>query len=348
MMDSLQPANPPSGGPRVLSRRELFARRPPDDVPGADYWIRVHRRAMACRFEVTLSGEDAAHAPAAREALDEADRLEGALSVFRETSELTRVNRTAAEGPVAVGDELFGILQVCVDLFARTGGAYDVTSAPLSRCWGFLRREGRLPAEAEIAAARARVGMDGVALEAAGRTVHFRRPGLELNLGSIGKGYALGRLGAVLRARGVVHALVSAGGSSVFAVGGRGRGWEVDLRPRRLARGRLARLWLRDAALGMSGAGEQFVEVGGIRYGHVLDPRTGWPASGVLSAAVATPDPARADALSTAFLVGGMEMARAYCAEQPDTLAVLTPDDGSERPQVFGSCLGAALEIDRT
>jgi thiamine biosynthesis lipoprotein len=347
MMDGLLPGKPPTA-PRVLSRRELFARPPADEGPGADYWIRIHRRAMACRFEVTLSGEDAGHAPAAREALDEADRVEAALSVFRDTSELARVNRTAAEGPVEVDEELFGILQVCAELHARTGGAYDVTSTPLSRCWGFLRREGRLPPEVEIAAARGRVGMDGVELDAPRRTVRFRRPGLELNLGSIGTGHALGRLGAILRARGVRHALVSAGGSSVLAVGGRGRGWDVDVRPRSVARGRVARLWLRDAALGMSGAGEQFVEIEGTRYGHVLDPRTGWPASGVLSAAVATPDPARADALSTAFLVGGMDMARDYCAGHAETLAILTPDDGSERPQVFGSCLGAAVEIDRT
>jgi thiamine biosynthesis lipoprotein len=321
--------------------------RPADREAGADYWIRIHRRAMACRFEITLSGEDAGHAAAAREALDEADRIEAALTVFSDQSELARVNRTAAGGPVTVDDELFGLLRTCADLHARTAGAYDPTSTPLSRCWGFLRREARLPAPAEIEAARARVGMDGVALDAARRTVRFRRPGLELNLGSIGKGYALGRLGAILGGRGVRHALVSAGGSSVLAVGGRGRGWEIDLRSRQVTGGRLARLWLRGAALGMSGAGEQFVEVAGTRYGHVLDPRTGWPAAGVLSAAVATADPALADALSTAFLVGGTALAQGYCASHPGTLALLVPDDRTERPQVFGSCTGAVLEIDR-
>jgi FAD:protein FMN transferase len=332
--------------PRVLSRRHLLTRGPADDT-GADYWVRVHRRAMACRFEVTLSGEDAGHVPAARAALDEADRVEALLSVFRDESELVRVNRTAAAGPVDVGAEMFGILHTCAELFAWTGGAYDVTSTPLSRCWGFLRREGRLPRLPEIEAARAQVGMDGVALDAARRTARFGRPGLELNLGSIGKGYALGRLAAVLRGHGVHHALLSAGGSSVLAVGGRGRGWEVDLRPRQSARGRLGRLWLRDAALGMSGAGEQFVEVGGRRYGHVLDPRTGWPASGVLSASVVTADPGLADALSTAFLVGGVELAGRYCTAHPGTLAVLLPDDGSGTALVFGSCEGAALEMDR-
>jgi thiamine biosynthesis lipoprotein len=331
--------------PRVLSRRHLLTRGPADDA-GADYWVRVHRRAMACRFEVTLSGEDAAHVPAARAALDEADRIEALLSVFRDESEIVRVNRAAAASPVDVDDEVFAILQVCAGLFASTGGAYDITSTPLSRCWGFLRREGRLPGLDEIAVARARVGMDADLLDAARCTVRFTRPGLELNLGSIGKGYALGRLAAVLRGRAVRHALLSAGGSSVLAVGGRGRGWEVDLRPRQ-SQGRLGRLWLRDAALGMSGAGEQFVEVGGRRYGHVLDPRTGWPASGVLSASVVTADPALADALSTAFLVGGVELAGRYCTAHPGTLAILLPDNGSGTAQVFGRCEGAVLERDR-
>lgn len=335
---------PPAAPSAAISRRELlsldFARGPET----AGHWIRVHRRAMACRFEVTLSGEDARHVPAARELLDEIDRIESALTVFRETSELVRLNRAAAAGPAHVDDALFGLLELCREMHARTGGAFDVTTTPLSRCWGFLRREGRLPAPEEIAAARDLVGMDKVQLDAAARTVRFRRPGMELNLGSIGKGYALGVVAVRLRQQGVRHALLSAGGSSVVAVGGRGEGWVVDLRSRQVSRHRLARLRLRDVAMSTSGAGEQFVEVGGTRYGHVLDPRTGSPAEGVLSASAVTTDPAVADALSTAFLVGGVELARRCCAEHPGTLALVTPDDGTERPRVFGECPGVALE----
>jgi thiamine biosynthesis lipoprotein len=336
--------SPPEEPSRTISRRALLSLdfAPADE--GADYWIRVHRRAMACRFEVTLSGEDAHHVPAARGMLDEVDRIESALTVFRETSDLVQLNKAAGHAPVAVDEALFGLLRLCRELHARTGGAFDVTTTPLSRCWGFLRREGRLPSAEEIAAARALVGMDGVELDEAGRTVRFRRLGMELNLGSIGKGYALGQVAARLRQHGVRHALLSAGGSSVLAIGGRGAGWIVDLRSRQVSRDRLARVRLRDAALATSGAAEQFVDVGGTRYGHVLDPRTGLPASGVLSASVIAAEAAVADALSTAFLVGGLELARRYCAEHPGTLALVTPDDGSERPRVFGHCPGATLE----
>jgi thiamine biosynthesis lipoprotein len=329
---------------RIISRRELlcFDFAPADE--GADYWIRVHRRAMACRFEVTLSGEDARHIAVARDVLDEVDRIESVLTIFRETSELMRLNREAADGPVAIDDALFGLLRLCRELHTRTGGAFDITTTPLSRCWGFLQRAGRLPSAEEVIAARARVGMDAVELDEAGRTVRFRRPGMELNLGSIGKGYALGQVASRLRQHGVRHALVSAGGSSVLALGGRGAGWVVDVRSRQVGRERLARLRLHDAALGTSGAGEQFVEIGGRRYGHVLDPRTGSPASGVLSASVVAAEAAVVDALSTAFLVGGVELARRYCADHPGTLALVTPDDGSEKPRVFGECPGAVLE----
>jgi thiamine biosynthesis lipoprotein len=152
---------------------------------------------MACRFEITLAGEDARHVPAARDALREADRLEASLSVFRDTSDLTRINRHAPLGPVGVDPELFALLARCRELHADTGGAFDITSTPLSRCWGFLMRQGRLPSDADIAAARACVGMDAVhlsdvaAAESRERTVRFTRPSIELNLGSIGKGHAV-------------------------------------------------------------------------------------------------------------------------------------------------------------
>jgi thiamine biosynthesis lipoprotein len=328
--------------PRAIARRAFLAVRAPSLPETADYWIRVHRTAMACRFEIALSGEDARHMQAARLALDEVDLIEDALTVFRDTSALVHVNRRAAVAPVAVDPALYALLGECRDLHTATEGAFDVTSTPLSRCWGFLQREGRLPAEDEIEAARACVGMQHVTLDAETCSVHFTRPHLELNLGAVGKGYALDRMASVLEAQGVRHALVSAAGSSVRALGGRGDDWTIDVASRQAQR-TLGQLRLRDGALGTSGAGYQFVEVDGQRYGHVIDPRTGWPAAGVLSATVVTASAARADALSTAFLVGGTGLAERYCATNPDTLAILTPDGAPETPLVFGSYAGATF-----
>ena len=321
--------------------RRRGGRIPADEKTG--YWIRVHRRAMACRFEITMDGEDAAFVPAARTALDEIDRLEDELSVFRETSTISHVNQRAACQPVAVSPDLMGLLADCQRLHHETGGAFDITSTPLSRCWGFLRREGRVPDADAIEAARRLVGFDAVRLDRDAGTVRFACEGAELNLGAIGKGYALDRASSGLRASGVGHALLSAGRSSLLAIGGRGGGWRIDLVSPLMARGPIAALELRDAALGTSGAGEQFVIADGRRYGHVIDPRTGWPANGVVSATVVAADAARADALSTAFLVGGIDLARRYCADHRDVLALITPDDGSQHPVVVGRHPGVRL-----
>jgi thiamine biosynthesis lipoprotein len=341
---SLLPSTGPGSGRavRAVTRRELFRL---GRAAEEGHWIRFHRAAMACRFEILLDGADDHHAAAAHEALDEADRLEAALSVFRETSALSRLNQTAAETPAVVDPDLFALLVRCRDLHARTEGAFDITSTPLSRCWGFLRREGRLPSPEAITAARALVGMSAVRFDESSRTIRFPRPGVELNLGSIGKGYALDRMAALMRRRGVGHALLSAGGSSAVALGGRHEGWTVDIRPRQAGEARLARLHLRDGALATSGAGEQFFEVEGKRYGHVIDPRTGWPAAGILGVSVVTAEGALSDALSTAFLVGGLDVARRYCASYPQTLALVTPDDRAPRPVVLGAFAGARVEV---
>jgi len=329
----------------TLTRRNFLAFDFGDRRGGdAGHWVRVHRTAMACRFEVMLASDDAADMAAAREALDAADDIESFLTVFRDDSEVTGLNRRAGREAVPASAPLFALVQRAAALHAATSGAFDITSTPLSRCWGFLRRDGRLPDDGEIASARELVGMGLVAVDEASRTIRFAREGVELNFGAIGKGYALDRMGALLRARGASRALLSAGSSSVLALGGRGRGWPVDLRPQRASR-RVGRLWLRNAAVGTSGAGEQFVEIDGRRYGHVIDPRSGRPADGVLGASVVTRDAASADALSTAFLIGGPELAQSYCERQGDTLAVLVLDAPGEPTQVFGRCGGAILEM---
>jgi thiamine biosynthesis lipoprotein len=166
-------------------------------------------------------------------------------------------------------------------------------------------------------------------------TVRFTRPGIELNLGAIGKGYALERVRAGHQRSGVEHALLSAGRSSLLAVGGRAGGWQVDVVSPLAAGRELARLWIRTGAVGTSGGGEQFVVADGRRYSHVIDPRTGWAARGVLSATVVASSAAAADALSTAFFVGGLDLARSYCSGHPDVLALITPE-GAKRPIVVG------------
>lgn len=325
-------------------RRRLLLGLEGRNPPASDHWIRVHRNAMACRFEITLSGEDARHLGAAREVLEEADRIEDLLTVFRDTSEVSRLNARAGSEAVAVSDELFVLLERAAVLHAATSGAFDPTATPLLHAWGFLRREGRRPEAEALGAARSLVGMEEVRHDPDLRTVRFERSGMQLSFGSLGKGYALDRMAAGLRQHGVPKALLSAGGSSIVAFGAGDDGFPVDVRSKRVEGERLFRLHLRDAAQATSGSGEQFFEVDGQRYGHVLDPRTGWPATGVLSATVVTGSAADADALSTAFLVAGTSLAESYCEGHSGTLALLVLEAEPDRLRVIGSHEGVSLE----
>jgi len=298
------------------------------------YLVRIRRSAMATEFEVYLNaGQYEGGTEAALEALDLVEALEDQMSVFRPTSEISRLNRRGAQGPVEVEPRLFELLELAIRLHAETDGAFDVTSGPLWRAWGFARREGRIPSAEELAEAMEPVGSHLVELDAEHGTVRFRRAGVELNLGSIGKGYALDRCAESLVEAGVGDFLLHGGQSSVLAQGSRlpirpshdapSAGWIVGVPdPTRRDR-RLAELRLEDRALATSGTQTQYFRHRGRRYGHILDPRTGQPAEGLLSATVVAPSGAAADALSTAFYVMGADQALDYCRSRPDLGAVL-------------------------
>ena len=299
---------------------------------------------MACRFEVTLPSSDRAGVAIATSALNLIDELEAQLTVFRESSEISLINREAASRAVPVERSLFDLLSLCKRLYDETGHAFDITVGPLTRCWGFLRRDGRIPASDELEQARTLVGSDKFLLDDETRTIRFLREGMEVNLGSIGKGYALDRVAASMRDR-VPNALLNAGASSIYAVGAgdRNEGWIVGLRDPRNKNRRLAKLRLRHCALSTSGSEEQFFEHDGQRYGHIIDPRSGWPAQRVTSVSVVARSAAESDALATAFYIGGREVAEKYCAAHPDVLAIILERD-AERPVIHGSNRNCRIE----
>ena len=283
----------------------------------------------------------------ARDALDGIDRLEAQLTVFRETSEVSVINRRAAENDVEVEPGLFELLQLCKHLHLETERAFDITAGPLIRCWGFLRRQGRVPDSGELETALALAGTHKMIFDPARRTIRFAIGGVEINLGSIGKGYALDRIGAEMRRRGVRSALVSGGSSSVLAIGSGadGRGWAVGVRHPQLRDRRMAVLKLRDSAMATSGSAEQHFEIGGKRYGHIIDPRSGMPAEGVASVTVVAPSAALADGLATAFYVGGRELAERYCTTHSEVLALMIEECDPDRPIVVGASNRCGVEI---
>jgi thiamine biosynthesis lipoprotein len=313
---------------------------------GDAYLIRVSRRAMACEFEVCFSAGQYAHATeTALEALDLVQALEDQMSVFKPTSEICQINRRAALEPVEVEPALFALLELAVQLHGQTSGAFDVTCAPLWEAWGFARRQGAVPDRQRLAEARRLVGSKLLELDAAKKTVRFLRPGVQLNLGGIGKGHALDRAAERLSQAGIADFLIHGGHSSVLARGypaarqGKSSkdpadGWTVGVRHPLQPDRRLTQLQLRDQALATSGSGAQSFVHEGRCYGHILDPRTGRPAEGVLLATAIAPNAALADALSTAFYVMGPQATREYCQGRPEIAALLvcpTPDGSGIR-----------------
>lgn len=305
---------------------------------GEGYTLQVGRRAMACQFEICLNAGQYPHGEeTAIEALDLVESIEAQLSFFRAGSDITRINLLAANEPVEIDTALFELLCAAREISLATEGALDLTATPLWEVWGFARRQGAMPPEGKIADALAVVGHDLVELDPQRHTVRFLKPGVRLNLGAIGKGYAVDRCAELLRANGIEHFLVSGGYSSMAAQGEPAgapppparKGWSVGVRnPLRPDR-RLAEVHLIDRALGTSGSYLQSFRFEGKTYGHILDPRTGRPAEGMLSTTVLAPSAMLADALSTAFYVLGLEKTRAYCQRHPEVGTLLiTPSRG--------------------
>lgn len=313
---------------QMLPGGEGSAPLPPENAPDS-YLLRLARSAMACTFEIYLNAGQYPDAQStALAALDLIDRLEDQLSVYRAHSEVSQLNERASEHWVQVEPRLFALLAQAVELHDESQGAYDVTAGQLSRIWGFTRRAGRLPQPDELAEALARVGSQFLELNEEESSIRFTRAGLQINLGSIGKGYALDRAAELFESAKIHDLLIHGGNSSVLARGsnaslGPGQGWLVGVRNPNKPTRYLGQLRLHDRALSTSGSGTQFFTHEGRRYGHILDPRTGWPADGVLSVTVVAPTAAQADALSTAFYVLGPTASRAYCEAHPSVSAMM-------------------------
>ncbi|GAB6164947.1 FAD:protein FMN transferase [Thermostilla marina] len=288
---------------------------------------------MACEFEFLFNlGQYDQADRAALAAIERVEPLEQQMSFFRSSSELNRVNAVASFQSVKVEPGLFSLLETSKKIWEETQGAFDITASPLWRIWGFADHRPRVPDDSEIRDTLRDVGSQYLELDASSCRVRFRQENLELNLGSIGKGYALDRCAACLDEAEIGDYLCHAGYSSIIARGTRWRspetpepegGWPIGV-AHPLKRGeRLGILRLRNAALGTSGSALQFFRHRGKRYGHVIDPRTGYPADHFLSVTVTAPTATEADALATAFFVMREEEIERYCECHPGVGALL-------------------------
>jgi len=302
------------------------------DSPSALHHYVAGRISMACEYAIEAYGRDAEALPRILdEAFDEVDRIDRLMSHYKANSPLSRINQDAAQHPVAVPQELFDFIADAMRYHRESDGAFDITVGPLMKAWGFFRGEGRMPSDDELAAARRHVGGVHVTLDPAARTIAFDEPGVELDLGGIAKGYAVDRVVDLLERRQIVGALVSAGGSTIYGLGappGADR-WDVALQDPLDARKAAFTIPLKDRALSVAGSSEKAFEADGVRYSHIMDPRTGRPAQGVLSVAVLTSTGTAGDALDNAFFVLGPERSRRYLNRLYDTeVMFFLPDAG--------------------
>jgi thiamine biosynthesis lipoprotein len=294
--------------------------------------FRFARNAMATRFEIVMPpGDEMRMRAAAEEAFDEIQRLERQLSLYLPASEIAAVNARASREPVHVSSETFRLLQQAARLSAETHGAFDITIAPLVRAWGFMNNAGRKPDPVELSNAHACVGMQYVELNEAEHTVQFPKQGMMVDLGAIGKGYAVDRAVELLREAGVTSALIHGGTSTTYAMGRlpNGDSWNVALEyphilnePARL----LAKVPLCDQSLSMSAIWGRTFEEKGQRFGHVIDPRTGQPVNHAVMAAVVCDSATETDALSTALLTLGPDAIDDIVQLRPDLSAVVVSE----------------------
>jgi len=280
---------------------------------------------MACQFHVMLNaGLPIYGGDTALVALDRIELLEANLSIYKPESDFSTLNRSAALKPQRVCPDVLSILELGREIYDQTGGAFDMTSASLTEAWGFARRQGYHPTQEQLDLALSKVGMQHVIVDSSDRRVSFRKSGLQLNSGGIGKGYALDRASEILEGDRIEDFLIHGGRSSVIAKGNRYDvdcqiGWQIAVSHPEQPKIQLGAIRLQNQALGTSGPANQFFYYNGVRYGHIIDPRSGWPACGMLSVTVIHPSAAWADALATGLYVLGTEQAIAYCEQHPDT-----------------------------
>ena len=305
------------------------------DQSGNNRKASTNERSVAYRTEVMgtwgtvtiVTADSSASGSVATAALDTWHHVDRLLSNWKETSELSRVNSEAGSDTVEVDRELAFVLGRALEVADASGGTFDVTVEPLVRLWGFLGGTPHVPEQSEIAATLARTGWKNVWLDPQTRRVKFVLPGLKVDLGGIAKGYGVDLAYGVLREAGVSGMVDLSGNIRTLGTPAGRDAWYVGVRDPRDRAPYFARLKLHEAAMATSGQYEQFAAKDGKKFGHILDPRTGWPAEGLLSVTVLAPSATDADAWATALFVMGPAMAREMAKMRPD-LAVILVEDG--------------------
>jgi FAD:protein FMN transferase len=311
------------GGLRRLVRRTTSEAPDP-----SGRWFSRDEAIMGTAIHVELWGNDGVAASAAIDAvMREMHRIDALMSPYKESSELSCINRDAARHPVGVCAELFDLLERSIGFSELSGGAFDITYASAGHLYDYRRRI--RPTDEQLAVARAAIGYRNLRLDRAARTVRFARDGMRIDLGGFAKGHAVDNGAAILARLGVRHAVVTAGGDSRMLGDRCGRPWTIGIRDPRRDDEVVALLPLEDVAVSTSGDYERFFDDGDERCHHLLDPRTGKSPHAVRSVTVIAPDGLTSEALSKTVFVLGVEQGMRIVESVPEVDAVVV-DAGGE------------------
>ncbi len=298
---------------------------------------KVQREAMGSLWEIFLIGTNAELlSSAGEEALNEIERLDRQLSHYKPDSDISLMNAHAREQWVRLEPKLYHLLKQCATIWEQTAGAFDITMQPLVQAWGFHDGNYRVPPDDEIASILTQTGMQRVLWDDEEFLIYFTSPGIEIALSAVGKGFALDEAAAVLKCYDVERAVLHGGQSSILAIGAPpdAAGWEFAIRNPMNKDEVLETVYLCDESISTSGDYEQFFEVDGKRFTHILDPMTGKPVEGMAAVTVIAPTAAEADALSTAFFVLGREDTQEYCRLHPNVKVVMVEVDEAKETVV--------------
>jgi thiamine biosynthesis lipoprotein len=275
-------------------------------------WVREQGSidTMGTLITVEAYGHDAGKVRSAiSAALDEAARLDALLSNYKPQSEWSEMNQLAADRPVRISAELFHLLEACEQYSRESEGTFDISVGPLMKVWGFYKGSGHLADRTQLLKALQYVGYRNIVLDPKNLTVRFLKKSVELDPGGIGKGYAVDRMAETLRWKGIGRALISAGGSSIYALGAppNENGWRIELpRPSNASKATQS-IKICDESLSTSGSYEKFFYADGRLWSHIMDPRTGYPARGMISVSVIAPKTIDSEAWAKPYYILGRQ-----------------------------------------
>ncbi len=318
-----------------------------EDGTGQKQELKLFKKAslsMGTVFEVTIYTADKYIAEKTfNDVFQELNRLDYLMSNYKKESVLSQLNKNASSGSADCNKELANVIEQSLQYSKITDGAFDITIGPLMKKWGFFKKQGRIPGKEELESVLESVSYKNIIIEEKAikslaknpvtvKTVYFKNAGTEIDLGGIGKGYAVDMAARVLKQNGINSALINfAGNIYAFGTPPEKDSWVIGLQHPRESEGLLGSFEIKNKAVSTSGDYEKFFTIEGKRYSHIIDPRTGYPVEGIVSVTIVTGNAARADALSTGVFVLGLEKGMDLIEQLQDVEGIIIYEDADSK-----------------